>query len=113
MWTNLVDNAVDAMDGPGTLRLTTRAEEGFVAVEVSDTGRGMPPQVADRAFEAFFTTKGVGQGVGLGLDIAQRIVVERHGGTISIDSSPGETVLRVRLPIRRSRTSSGHPAGPE
>jgi len=113
VWTNLVDNAVDAMDGPGTLRLTTRTEEGFVAVEVSDTGRGMPPQVADRAFEAFFTTKGVGQGVGLGLDIAQRIVVERHGGTISIDSSPGETVLRVRLPVRRPRTSSVHQATPE
>ena len=106
VWTNLIDNAVDAMDGPGTLRLTTRAEEDFVAVEVSDTGRGMPPQVADRAFEAFFTTKGAGQGVGLGLDIAQRIVVERHGGTISIDSRPGETVLRVRLPVRRPRTSS-------
>jgi signal transduction histidine kinase len=113
VWTNLVDNAVDAMDVPGTLRLTTRAEEGFVAVEVCDTGRGMSPQVADRAFEAFFTTKGVGQGVGLGLDIAQRIVVERHGGTISIDSRPGETVLRVRLPVRRPRTPSGHPAGPE
>jgi signal transduction histidine kinase len=113
VWTNLVDNAVDAMEGPGTLRLTTRAEEGFVIVELSDTGRGMSPQVADRAFEAFFTTKGAGHGVGLGLDIAQRIVVERHGGTISIDSRQGETVLRVRLPIRRSRTSSGHPAGPE
>jgi signal transduction histidine kinase len=113
VWTNLVDNAVDAMEGPGTLRLTTRAEEGCVVVELSDTGRGMSPQVADRAFEAFFTTKGVGQGIGLGLDIARRIVVERHGGTISIDSRQGETVLRVRLPIRRSRTSSGHPAGPE
>ena len=113
MWTNIVDNAVDAMDGPGTLRLTTRAEEGFVVVEVSDTGRGMPPQVADRAFEAFFTTKEAGQGVGLGLDIAQRIVVERHGGTISIDSRPGETVLRVSLPVRRPRTSSADPAGPQ
>ena len=113
VWTNLVDNAVDAMDGPGTLRLTTRAEEGFVVVEVSDTGRGMPPQVADRAFEAFFTTKEVGQGVGLGLDIAQRIVVERHGGAISIDSRPGETVLRVSLPVRRLRTSSADPAGPQ
>ena len=113
VWTNLVDNAVNAMDGPGTLRLTTRAEEGFVLVEVRDTGRGMSPQVADRAFEAFFTTKDAGQGVGLGLDIAHRIVVERHGGTISIDSRPGETVLRVRLPVRRPRTSSGHPAKPE
>jgi signal transduction histidine kinase len=73
----------------------------------------MSPQVTDRAFEAFFTTKDAGQGVGLGLDIAQRIVVERHGGTISIDSCPGETVLRVRLPVGRPRTSSGHPAKPE
>jgi signal transduction histidine kinase len=113
VWTNLVNNAVDAMDGPGTLGLTTRAEQGCVVVEVSDTGRGMSPQVADRAFEAFFTTKDVGQGVGLGLDIAQRIVVERHGGSISIDSRPGETVLRVRLPVRQPRTSSGHPAGSE
>ena len=113
VWTNLVDNAMDAMDGPGTLTLTTRAEEGFVVVEVSDTGHGMSPHVAERAFEPFFTTKDVGQGTGLGLDVAQRIVVERHGGTISIDSRQGETVLRVRLPIRRSRTSSGHPAGPE
>ena len=113
VWTNLVDNAVNAMDGPGTLRLTTRAEEGFVLVEVRDTGRGMSPQVTDRAFEAFFTTKDAGQGVGLGLDIAHRIVVERHRGTISIDSRPGETVLRVRLPVGQPRTSSGHPAKPE
>jgi len=103
VWTNLVDNAMDAMDGPGTLTLTTRAEEGFVVVEVSDTGHGMSPHVAERAFEPFFTTKDVGQGTGLGLDVAQRIVVERHGGTISIDSRPGETVLRVRLPVRRPR----------
>jgi len=113
VWTNLVDNAVDAMDGPGTLRLTTRAEGGFVVVEVSDTGKGMSPQVAGRAFEAFFTTKDVGQGVGLGLDLAQRIVVERHGGTISIDSRQGETVLQVCLPVSRPRTSPGHPAGPD
>jgi signal transduction histidine kinase len=98
VWTNLIDNAVDAMDGAGTLRLTTRADGDGVAVEVADTGPGMPPEVAARAFEPFFTTKEVGSGTGLGLDIARRIVEERHGGAIAITSHPGETVLRVRLP---------------
>ena len=100
VWTNLIDNAIDAMGGAGTLRLATRAEGDDVLVEVSDTGPGMPPQVAARAFEAFYTTKDVGKGTGLGLDIARRIVVERHGGTITIDSRPGGTVLRVRIPAR-------------
>ena len=100
VWTNLIDNAIDAMAGAGTLRLSTRAEGNDVVIEVGDTGPGMPPQVAARAFEAFYTTKDVGKGTGLGLDIARRIVVERHGGTITIDSRPGETVLRVRIPIR-------------
>jgi signal transduction histidine kinase len=100
VWTNLIDNAIDAMDEAGTLRLTTRAEGDDVVIEVGDTGPGMPPEVAARAFEPFYTTKEVGKGTGLGLDIARRIVVERHGGTITIDSRPGETVLRVRLPAR-------------
>ncbi|HEU4947212.1 MAG TPA: ATP-binding protein [Kribbella sp.] len=100
VWTNLIDNAADAMDGGGTLRVATRADGDFVIVEIGDTGPGMPPQVAARAFEAFYTTKDVGKGTGLGLDIARRIVVERHGGTIGIDARPGETVLRVRLPVR-------------
>jgi signal transduction histidine kinase len=101
VWTNLIDNAVDAMDGTGALRVATRVEGDSVVVEVGDTGPGMPPQVAARAFEAFYTTKDVGEGTGLGLDIARRIVVERHGGTITIDARPGETVLRVSLPVRR------------
>jgi len=100
VWTNIIDNAIDAMDGAGTLRLATRAEGDEVVIEVGDSGPGMPPEVAARAFEAFYTTKDVGKGTGLGLDIAQRIVVERHGGTITIDSRPGDTVLRVRLPAR-------------
>jgi signal transduction histidine kinase len=100
VWTNLIDNAVDAMEGHGTLRLATRAEGSAVVVEVGDTGPGMPPEVAARAFDAFFTTKDVGQGVGLGLDIARRIVVERHGGAIAIDRRAGETVLRVTLPVQ-------------
>ena len=100
VWTQLIDNAVDAMDGAGTLRVATRAEGDVVVVEIGDTGPGMPPPVAARALEAFYTTKEPGKGTGLGLDIARRIVEERHGGTISIDSRPDETVLRVRIPIR-------------
>ena len=100
VWTNLIDNAVDAMDGSGTLRLTTRVEDNHVVVEVGDTGSGMSPEAAARAFEAFYTTKDVGAGTGLGLDIARRIVVERHGGTITIDQRADETVLRVGLPVR-------------
>jgi signal transduction histidine kinase len=100
VWTNLIDNALDAMGGSGTLRVATRAEGDGVVVEVGDTGPGMPPEVAARAFEAFYTTKEVGKGTGLGLDIARRIVEERHGGTIAIDSRPGGTVVRVRLPAK-------------
>jgi signal transduction histidine kinase len=100
VWTNLIDNAVDAMDGAGTLEIKTRTDKDHLLVEISDTGRGMPPDVAARAFEAFYTTKDVGKGTGLGLDIARRIVVERHRGTIDIDSQPGCTVLRVSLPVR-------------
>ena len=92
------------MNGSGTLRLVTRAGPGDVVVEVGDTGPGLTPQVAARAFDAFYTTKDTGKGTGLGLDIARRTVVERHGGTITIESQPGNTVVRVRLP-------AGRPAG--
>ncbi len=101
VWTNLIDNAIDAMDGGGTLRISTRAEPDAVIVEVADSGPGMPPEVQARAFEAFYTTKDVGKGTGLGLDISRRIVVDRHHGQITIDSRPGDTVVRVRLPRRR------------
>jgi len=107
VWTNLIDNAIDAMDGAGTLLLATRAAGDHVVIEVGDTGPGMPPEVAARAFDPFFTTKDASKGAGLGLDIAQRIVVERHGGTITIDSRPGKTVLRVHVPVRRPRPEKG------
>jgi signal transduction histidine kinase len=100
VWTNLIDNAVDAMSGLGTLTLTTRLDGDHVVVEVADTGAGMSADVAGHAFDAFYTTKDVGKGTGLGLDIARRIVVERHGGTIDIQSDPGRTVLTVRVPTR-------------
>jgi signal transduction histidine kinase len=100
VWTNLIDNAIDAMDGAGTLRISTRAVDDGVAVAFGDTGPGMPAEVAARAFEPFFTTKDVSKGTGLGLDISRRIVVERHRGDIAIDSSPAGTTLTVTLPLR-------------
>ncbi|MEV0287180.1 ATP-binding protein [Kribbella sp. NPDC050820] len=103
VWTNLIDNAVDAMEGTGTLRISTRTDGDRIVVEFTDTGPGMPPQVIARAFEPFYTTKEVGKGTGLGLDIAQRIVAEHHGGTITITSHPGETTLSVRLPHQPAR----------
>jgi signal transduction histidine kinase len=104
VWTILIDYAVDAMYGSGTLRVLTRAEGNEVVVEITDTGEGMPAEVAARAFEAFYTTKDVGKGTGLGLDIAQRIIAERHNGAITITSTPGETTLHVQLPIHQKPT---------
>ena len=106
VWTNLIDNAIDAMDGQGTLRVSARTDAvGWVVVEVADTGPGMPPEVQAHAFEPFFTTKGVGKGTGLGLDISRRIVVERHSGEITIESGPGGTLVRVRLPRHHRGTT--------
>jgi signal transduction histidine kinase len=102
VWTNLVTNAIDAMEGEGTLTVRTSAAPGTdgVVVEIADTGPGMSAEVARRAFEPFFTTKDVGRGTGLGLDIARRVVEERHGGTIEIDTGNGGTTMRVRLPLQ-------------
>ncbi|MCD9625235.1 ATP-binding protein [Rhabdothermincola salaria] len=99
VWTNLVDNAVDAMEGRGTLRLSVRVDGEDLLVEVGDDGPGMSDDVQARAIEPFFTTKPVGKGTGLGLDISNRIV-EGHHGSISIASIPGDTVVAVRLPLR-------------
>jgi signal transduction histidine kinase len=100
VWTHLVDNALDAMQGTGTLRVSTRGAGTGVVVEIADTGPGMSGAVQAHAFEPFYTTKGVGAGTGLGLDVSRRIVVERHGGDIAVESEPGRTVLRVSLPAR-------------
>ena len=101
VWTNLVDNAVDAMEGSGTLWITARGTDTGVEVEVADDGPGVPEDVAAHAFEPFFTTKEVGKGTGLGLDISRRIVVERHGGEITLEARDGGGALvRVRLPLR-------------
>ena len=100
VWTNLIDNAIDAMGGQGTLTVRTRAEGERLAVEIGDTGPGVPAEIRSRVFEPFFTTKDVGKGTGLGLDIAWRIVVGRHGGEISLESEPGDTRFIVVLPLR-------------
>ncbi|KZM71007.1 ATP-binding protein [Nocardia terpenica] len=99
VWTNLIDNAVAAMDGRGTLTVRTYRENDCAAVEVCDTGSGVPPEIRNRIFEPFFTTKPVGEGTGLGLDISFRIVVNKHGGDIRVESEPGDTRFVVRLPL--------------
>jgi signal transduction histidine kinase len=99
VWTNLLTNAVDALDGSGTIRISTAADGDNVVVVFADDGPGMPAEVQDRAFEPFFTTKETGKGTGLGLDISRRIIIDRHKGDISIDSEPGRTEFTVTLPI--------------
>jgi signal transduction histidine kinase len=100
VWTNLIDNAIDAMGGQGTLTVRTQPEGERLAVEIGDTGPGVPAEIRSRVFEPFFTTKDIGKGTGLGLDIAWRIIVGRHGGEMSLESDPGDTRFRVVLPLR-------------
>ena len=99
VWTNLIDNAVSALGSSGVLTVRTGQDREFVFVEFGDTGPGVPPEIKERIFEPFFTTKPVGEGTGLGLDISWRIVVNKHHGDIAVESVPGDTRFRVRLPI--------------
>ena len=99
VWTNLMDNALDALDGRGHLFVRTAREDDCVLVEIGDDGPGIPAEVQPRIFEPFFTTKEVGHGTGLGLDTAYRIVVTRHHGDLRVVSQPGDTRFQVRLPI--------------
>lgn len=99
VWTNLIDNAVDAMPGGGTLTLRTRHDDHDAIVEIADTGTGIQPEVQPHIFEAFVTTKAPGTGSGLGLDNARRIVEQRHDGSLTFETGPGGTTFRVRLPL--------------
>jgi signal transduction histidine kinase len=99
VWTNLIDNAVQAMNGSGRLTLRTSRDREFVRIEIGDTGPGIPAEIRQRIFEPFFTTKPIGQGTGLGLDISYRIVVGRHGGELTVESEPGDTRFIVCLPF--------------
>ncbi|RIH90602.1 Sensor kinase CckA [Calidithermus terrae] len=103
LWTNLIDNAVQAMRGQGELTLATRRDGDAVVVEVTDTGPGIPPEIRPRIFDPFFTTKAPGEGTGLGLSISHGIVTQRHKGSITVESRPGRTTFRVRLPLRLER----------
>jgi signal transduction histidine kinase len=98
VWTNIIDNAIDAMKGTGELRIRTYRDEDCVVVEIGDNGPGIPPDVEPHIFEPFYTTKGVGEGTGLGLDTALRIV-KKHRGSIQVDSKPGDTRFQIFLPL--------------
>jgi signal transduction histidine kinase len=98
VWTNIIDNAIDAMGGQGELRLRTYRDDTCVVVEIGDNGPGISPEVQMHIFEPFFTTKGVGEGTGLGLDTVQRII-KKHRGTIQVTSKPGDTLFQVWLPL--------------
>jgi signal transduction histidine kinase len=98
VWTNIIDNAIDAMQGKGELRVRTYREDTCVVVEIGDNGPGISPEVKPHIFEPFFTTKGVGEGTGLGLDTVQR-VVRKHRGSIQVSSTPGDTRFQVWLPL--------------
>ena len=98
VWTNIIDNAIDAMGGKGEVRVRTYRDGNCVVVEIADNGPGIPPDVLPHIFEPFFTTKGVGEGTGLGLDTALRIV-KKHRGTIEVSSKPGDTCFQVWLPL--------------
>ena len=102
VWTNLLDNAIDALGERGTITITTRADGDCAVVEISDDGPGVPDDVAGQIFDPFFTTKDVGSGTGLGLATARRIVVDRHDGSLTLDTKPGHTTFRVRLPFTQT-----------
>jgi len=103
VWTNIIDNAIDAMHGQGELRIRTYRDDGCAVVEIRDNGPGIPDEVQPHIFEPFFTTKGVGEGTGLGLDTVQRIV-KKHRGNIQVNSAPGDTRFQVWLPLADALT---------
>jgi PAS domain S-box-containing protein len=99
VWTNLIDNAIDAMNGEGTLVVRAKRDDPWVVVEIEDSGSGIPEDIQSKIFDPFFTTKGQGEGTGLGLNISRNLIVQKHFGEISVKSKPGSTCFTVRLPI--------------
>ena len=100
VWTNLLANAIDALGQTGTITITTRRDGDCAEVDIADDGPGVPDAIREHVFDPFFTTKDVGKGTGLGLDTARRIIADRHHGSLTLESQPGRTVFRVRMPIQ-------------
>jgi signal transduction histidine kinase len=112
VWTNLLDNAIDAVAEGGHVTVSARREGELLRVEIRDDGPGIPPEIQSRIWEPFFTTKPVGEGTGLGLEVVQRIVVRRHDGTIAVESVPGDTRFTVRLPLKARPPAAAAAASP-
>jgi signal transduction histidine kinase len=106
VWTNIIDNAVDAMKGKGEICLRTYAEDHHVVVEIEDNGPGIPTDIQARIFEPFFTTKPPGKGTGLGLHISHDIIANRHHGQLLVESKPGRTKFKVVLPVKIRESSA-------
>jgi signal transduction histidine kinase len=106
VWTNLIDNAIDATNGKGTVTLRTRRDDEWVIVEIEDNGSGIPEEALPNLFDPFFTTKAPGKGTGLGLNISHNIIVQKHQGRIDVSSQPGRTRFVVRIPLDCSPSES-------
>jgi signal transduction histidine kinase len=104
VWTNIIDNAVDAMNGQGEIVIKTFKEDSWVVVQIKDSGPGIPKEIQSKIFDPFFTTKSQGEGTGLGLNISYNIIVQKHKGKISVHSRPGETCFEVKLPVKNGET---------
>ena len=105
VWTNIIDNAIDAMHQKGTLKITTQADNRFVRVDITDSGDGISEENLGKLFDPFFTTKSIGQGTGMGLDIVKKIM-DHHKGDVQVESKPGETTFTICLPIQTQTHSN-------
>jgi signal transduction histidine kinase len=102
VWTNIIDNAVAAMNGQGEISLRTHYEGSWITIEIEDNGPGIPPDVQSKIFDPFFTTKAPGEGTGLGLNISHNIIVQKHHGQITVASQPGRTCFQIKLPVNQA-----------
>jgi len=105
VWTNIIDNAIDALGGEGNITIRTKLDGDHAIVEFEDNGPGISAEVIEKVFDPFFTTKNIGKGTGLGLSTSYGIIVEKHQGTINVESKPGKTCFRIRIPLKLSNVN--------